>query len=627
MKSFVALILLSLLCFASPQAQQPAYETLKAEAERLYAEASYSQARELYLKARAANLQPEDARWVEFRLADTLWRAQAATQTSDATKYETAQRQLESLIRERRGRQRTEDHDRVWAEAQESLGDLSWTRRDARNWAQAWPYYQQALDWWAGTKDLDLGRARYLKIVWMIAQPPQAEPYYYYGYYGNYAPVEIFDNALKIAQNDADRARAHYLIAMTLRYRGGDYGQIRRIPEEFDGAIKAGKGSEWYDDALYHYAEMMMQSGRLIQLDTGGWRQEPDYVKALELFRRLMTEYGKGETRYYDQARNYIEYITKPTVSVSATNIFLPDSEIQIQLNWRNLKQVAMALYPVNLPRDLQLAGIKTGDWIQQVDLSRSRKLQEWSKETADNGDYKPEQETVRLNSKLPVGAYVIEARNGNVVARDLLLVTDTALVLKASGKQALAYFCNAVSGAPLARATVKLGENYYDGKDWVWRESVKETNQDGVALFDLTDAQSRGALVAVAAIDHRQAFSPGHSYGHGGDEQSWRIYAFTDRPAYRPNEVAQWKFIARKYQDSVYSTPANQTVEFEIYDPRGAKVKEGKAELNAFGSAWGSVELTESMPLGEYSVKFWDAGRKNEIGSATLFRLEEYKL
>ena len=625
MKPLVMLILLSLLCFASPRSQQPTYEALKTEAERLYAEASYSKARELYLKARAVKLQPEESRWVEFRLADTLWRAQAATQTADTTKYETAQRQLESLIRERR---RTEDHDRVWAEAQESLGDLWWTRRDARNWGQAWPHYQQALDWWAGTKDLDLGRARYLKIVWTMTQP-EAEPYYYYGYYGNYAPVEILDNVLKIARNDTDRARAHYLIAMTMRYRGGDYRQMQRAPEEFEAAIKAGKGNEWYDDALYHYAEWMTQQGRYIPLDNGGWRQEQDYVKALELFRRLVTEYGKGETRYYDQAQQQIENITKPAISVSATNVFLPDSEIQFYLNWRNVKQVALALYPVNLPRDLQLSGKKAdaGYWIQQINLSGSKSLQSWVKETGDKGDYRPGQETIRLNGKLPMGAYVIEARNGSVSARDLLLVTDTALVLKASGKQALAYYCNALTGAPLARATVKLGENYSNGNEWIWRESLKETNQDGIALFDLADAQHRGQLIAVAAGDNRQAFSAGYSQVNYRDRQPWRIYAFTDRPAYRPNETAQWKFIARKYQDSVYSTPANQTIVFDIYDPRGARVKEGKAELNAFGSAWGSLELTESMPLGEYRIDFWDAGRKNYIGAARLFRLEEYKL
>jgi uncharacterized protein YfaS (alpha-2-macroglobulin family) len=624
MKSLVALILLSLLCFASPRSQQSNYETLKTEAERLYAEASYSQARELYLKARAVKLQPDEARWVEFRLADTLWRAQAATLTADSTKYETAQRDLESLIRERR---RPEDHDRVWVESQESLGDLWWTRRDARDWTQAWPHYQQALDWWAGTKDLDLGRARYLKIVWTMTQPPAADSYYYYGAYGNLVPLEILDNALKIAQTDADRARAHYLIAMTLRYQGGDYRRMQRAPEEFEAAIKAGKSSAWHDDALYHYAEWMMQMGRYIPLDSGGWRQEQDYVKALELFRRLVTEYGKGETRYYDVAKQQIDDITKPTVGVSATNIFLPDSEIQVQLNWRNLKRVALSIYPVDLPRDLQMVGTRNSDWIQWIDLSGTRKLQELNKDTADNGDFKPGQEAIRLNNKLPVGAYVIEARGAGASARDLLLVTDAALVLKASGKQALAYFCDALSGAPIAGASVKLGENYYNGNDQVWRQTVKETNQDGVALFDLADVQRNGQLIAVAAGDKRQAFSFGYGYSYHRDQQPWRIYALTDRPAYRPNEVAQWKFIARKYKDSVYSTPANQTIEFAIYDPHGAKVKEGKAELNAFGSAWGSLELTQSMPLGEYRVNFWDVESKNNIGQAALFRLEEYKL
>src|SRR5262249_55290232 len=131
MKSLVMIILLSLLCFASPQNQQPTYDALKAEAERLYAEASYSQARELYLKARAIKPPPGDARlpgeaswpsearWIDFRLADTLWRAQAATQTADTTKYESAQRQLEALARDRR----PEDRDLVWAEAHVSLGD------------------------------------------------------------------------------------------------------------------------------------------------------------------------------------------------------------------------------------------------------------------------------------------------------------------------------------------------------------------------------------------------------------------------------------------------------------------------------------------------------------------------
>jgi uncharacterized protein YfaS (alpha-2-macroglobulin family) len=132
--------------------------------------------------------------------------------------------------------------------------------------------------------------------------------------------------------------------------------------------------------------------------------------------------------------------------------------------------------------------------------------------------------------------------------------------------------------------------------------------------------------LFVSAANADRQAFASSYSYGTN-DDQAWRIYAFTDRPAYRPKETLQWKFIARQFANGVYSTPANQTIEYQINDPRGTKVTEGKATLNSFGSSWGSLELGEQLPLGEYTIYFWDVGRHNSIGNAKLFRLEEYKL
>ena len=69
-----------------------------------------------------------------------------------------------------------------------------------------------------------------------------------------------------------------------------------------------------------------------------------------------MTEFAKGETRYWDQAQQQIKNITEPQLSVSVGNIFLPDSEIQYYLNWRNVKQIELALYPVDLNRDVKLS-------------------------------------------------------------------------------------------------------------------------------------------------------------------------------------------------------------------------------------------------------------------------------
>ncbi|MEW5978379.1 MAG: alpha-2-macroglobulin family protein [Acidobacteriota bacterium] len=619
--------ILSVLLLAVPTPQvTPDFERARTEADRLYSEGSFSLARSAYQQALAVAERAADKRWISFRLADAQWRAQAGTQTADSTQYDQARQELENLIREI---ERPEDRDLVWAEAHQSLGDFWWARRETRSWSRAWTHYQQALDWWAGSPDLERARQRYLNIAWTIAKPGDADQYYYYGYYGNVLPLEVLENALKIAQSDEDRAHAHYLIAMTVRHQGGDWERRRRVPEEFEAALEAGKRTDWYDDALYHYAEWMANQGRVIDLEDGQWRQEPDYVKALELFRRLVREYAKGETRYYDQAEQQIKTITAPVVGVSVPNIFLPGSEIPYYLNWRNCQRVDLTLTRVNLTRDVRFSQKEThvGSWLQAVVLAPENRVKSWSRQVEDKNDHKPRQEALRLEEKLPLGAYILEARSGQAQARELVLVTDRSLVLKTAGRQTLAYFCDAVTGAPVPAAHISLWTGHYEDSRWIWRTQNQQTNRDGIAFFTVHHAEHHTQVFAGAILEGRQAFSFANDYRSSQDTQPWRIYAFTDRPAYRPRETVQWKLIARRLVDSVYSTPSQQTIEFEIRDPRGSKVEEGRAGLNSFGSAWGSVELSESMPLGEYTVSFWDDGRKTRIGQATLFRLDEYKL
>ncbi len=602
----------------------PGYEAAKGAAENFYADKSFARAREFYASVNLTNLPPTELRWVGFRLADTQWRAQAGTQTADTTKLDQAREALEKLVRDAK---REDEKDRVWVEVQESLGDFHWTRRNQQNWGVAWPYYQAALEWWAGARDLTLARERYLALVWRMAKPPGVQREYQYGNLGNYVPLEVLDNVLKIATSESDQAHAHFLIAMTVRNQGGDWERRARVPEEFEGALKPGKATDWYDDALYNYAEWMAGQGRAVSLADGNWRQEPDYPKALELFRRLVTEFAKGETRYWEQAQQQIKNITEPQLSVSVGNIYLPDSEIQYALNWRNVKQIELTLYPVELNRDVQL-GEQRENWLESINVGALEKIKSWTFDPKDRGNYMPGNESLRLDAKLKPGAYVLEAKASDKRARELILVTDDTLVLKTSGQQALVYFCNALDGSPLVNGKVKLWERWHDGSKWLTREQTKETGADGIAVFELaTRPHNNVELFASASAKDRQAFSPGNTYWNRNEAESWKIYAFTDRPAYRPKETVNWKFIARRYNGSVYSTPSDATVEFEITDPRGAKVKADKAKLNAFGSAWGALDLTEAMPLGEYRVQFWDEGRKHGIGNATLFRLEEYKL
>ena len=635
MKTIISIALFGFLYLLSSNAQQADYTRLKAEAEQFYVSGSYARANEIYVGVDKTKLSSSEARWVEFRIADTLWRSQSATGTQDSTKFETARKQLEELIRTN---DKDDERDLVWAEAHESLGDHFWTRRDRMDWGAAWPHYQQALDWWAGRREIEPARTRYLKIVFKAAASPRDENYYY-AYYGNYIPLNILENALKISTSANEQSHLHFLIAMTLRNTGGDLETLQNVADEFEASLKAGKQADWYDDALFHYAQWMQQSGNIRQIDDGRWQQEPDYVKALELFRRLTREFTKGQTRYYDESVQQIKQIIEPSIGIGVSNTFLPDSELQFNLAARNVDRVDFALYKVQLNADVRFTKnleedegeAEVGNWINSVRL-RSGPIKSWSKNIDGKNDHKPRNEETRIEGRLPLGAYLLEAKSGTLTARDLVLVTDAALVLKSAAKQALVYFADAVTGAPVANANVTLWENYYDDNKWRSRRLAQTTNADGLAQFQLINTSNSRNLFAAASTsvangNTRQAFAAGYAGGSNSVSGAWRIYAFTDRPAYRPKETAQWKFIARRFANGVYSTPANQVVEYQINDPRGTKVSEGKATLNSFGSAWGSVELGEQLPLGEYHIHFWDQGRANSIGSAKLFRLEEYKL
>ena len=280
-------------------AQQPDYPQLRTEAEAQYAQGSYARANELYSRVDKSKLSA---------VRHTLGRV-------SFSRYRMARAVCNANFRHTRATSRRKNNSKnssalsirkpiaisCGPKLRNHSAILSGRAAARINWGGAWPRYQQALDWWAGQRDLERARARYLKIIFKAANPPRADQYYYTSY-GNYIPLDVLENALKISTTANDKAHLNFLIAMTMRYTGGDMSARQRVPDQFEDALAAGKQTEWYDDALFHYAEWMNNYGSYRSLEDGQWQQRPDYVKALELYRRLITEFSKGETRYYDQA-------------------------------------------------------------------------------------------------------------------------------------------------------------------------------------------------------------------------------------------------------------------------------------------------------------------------------------
>ena len=142
----------------------------------------------------------------------------------------------------------------------------------------------------------------------------------------------------------------------------------------------------------------------MILVGAGQWSYQPDFARALELYRNILSEYRKGETLYYDDAVQQIGQITGPTVSVSTSSVFLPGSEVELHLAWRNVTRVELELYPIDLIRSPDLARFADRDsseWLGAVDLNLLLPLHSWSIDTDDRGEHVPGQQSIRLPQRL----------------------------------------------------------------------------------------------------------------------------------------------------------------------------------------------------------------------------------
>ncbi len=584
------------------------YQTLRREAEVAIGERSYSRAHALYAKVKQESLPTDEKRWVRFRLANTAWRSEASDPKNDNTAVVNARDELLALLREA-----GDDHDKLWADVNESLGDFASSPENTG--LTAMPYYEAALDWWAGSDDLDLARTRYLSIVRTFAS---GDDDYLYGV-AQQVPIDVFENAAKIAVTPADRQTFRYILGVRL-FNSGDQD---RVGEELEAAIREGNVSKHYDNALIMYGRWLERQGRVVINDDGRAQRLPDFTKALLIYRRILSEFANGESRFRDEARNAIDRITNPTISVQVSNVFLPDSEVEFALSWRNVKSIDLTLSSIDLTNDVNLG--TSPSWLASITPPPGARIRNWTKQTDDKGDHVPGSDRIRIDPKLPAGAYLLQAGSGTESERALVLITDATIVMRTDTSKTVVFACNALTGAPVAKARLKLWERHEENGHDVAHSFDATTNADGLAEVSLGKTEYMNLFAAIAQGNGRQAFATATKGGWYGEQGQWRIYAYTDRPAYRPEETVQWKFTARRFDGETPTNPAGTTLHYTITDPRGSKVADGSAKLNAFGSAWGSLPLTATMPLGVYDITFRDG--QNDVGSAQLFRLEEYKL
>jgi len=135
--------------------------------------------------------------------------------------------------------------------------------------------------------------------------------------------------------------------------------------------------------------------------------------------------------------------------------------------------------------------------------------------------------------------------------------------------------------------------------------------------------------------------------YGRVGHSYDWdRIsaYGMTDRPIYRPEQTAHYKFWLaqalydlRNYWTTDGKTPKGPQNPLEpeslagtdlllvFYSPTGDELEKRNVKTDEYGAVAGDFEIAKDAKLGQYRVVVYDPGMSEQFGQIT-FRLEEYR-
>ncbi|HJV48329.1 MAG TPA: MG2 domain-containing protein [Geothrix sp.] len=192
-------------------------------------------------------------------------------------------------------------------------------------------------------------------------------------------------------------------------------------------------------------------------------------------------------------------------------------------------------------------------------------------------------------------GLYLVEVLRGSDAAYVPWMVTDLALLSEQDGARLRVQAVDARDGSPKAGAAGQIVEG----------TKVQALSFDGSGRAEaaLTPGVRRvvmarsGASLAILASEGQSAASVRQ-----------RLYAFTERPLYRPGQEVFAKAILRRVEDGENRVVSGSaSLPFTVLDPEDTKVTEGQAKLLSAetGTYAAQFNLPGAGRLGLYRIVF----------------------
>jgi len=397
-------------------------------------------------------------------------------------------------------------------------------------------------------------------------------------------------------------------------------------------ALEESKGPKADIEAAYHKAieewtklvSKYPQSpeAKTAMMKSAGIHEEKfgEYEKALQLYRKLVNEFGYGE------ANAAIARLTQKSLELSAERTFRTTEKAVVKLKVRNIEKCSFRLHKIDLQAYFRKMHGITG--VEGLDVSLIQPDKTWDFKPEGYTKYKPFEQEVEIPfpSNEP-GAFVVTAGDDDWESTVLVLRSDLEVIVKSSRREALAFVQNMLTGKPAAGVDILVS----DGTAIV---ASGKTGTDGVFQTNLPSLRDLATVRLFASSKgHAASFNLSLSGLQLSSGLTAKGYVYTDRPAYQPGETVAVRGILREVRNDAYAVPENSEFIVSVADPEGRVLSEQTVKLSRFGTFDSSLALPASTANGRYSI----AARQERKGKEPLyfqgafevrpFKLEKIKL
>ena len=270
---------------------------------------------------------------------------------------------------------------------------------------------------------------------------------------------------------------------------------------------------------------------------------------------------------------------------------------------------------------------LNVADYARVPLLNSNQLVTSWREPLPPDPDNIMDRRMIPLGKREP-GVYLVEAVNHELRAYTIVVVTDLALIEKASPTgEVLVYAVDRKSGQPQpetrveivrANKTVASGKTNLEG---LFRTKIPK--QEEVAE-DIDNEPRNQNFIILASQRENFAISDLDSFYFGdGPGENVQGYIYTDRPIYRPNHKVFFKGIVRALDEkNEYRALKDDTVTVTVTDSKSARVHQQEIRLSKYGTFSGEFTLAEEASLGTYSIE----AQNDEGSSLGNFDVAEYK-